>query len=912
VTLSVATTLGEARLFTVGPPFVAGRRRETYIRIGMLELSLLGLHALRGSDGQELSSLLAQPKRFALLAYLAIGGGGGYHRRDSLAAMFWPDLDQFAARRALRNTLYHLREALGDGVIIVRGDDAVSIDPGALTCDVTRLADAVSAARYEEAVDCYRGELLAGVHFANAGEAFEEWLSHERLRVTGLVMGAIRALVEREELAGNHPAAARLAQRACGLAPDDEGWLRRGMSLLERAGDTGGALRLYETYVRRLATEFHATPSAETEALATRIRRADPTPLLPRVPMRPAALPSGVSDAAPPRVAAPATDGPVEAPHGRATRVTRPTRARRAAIWVGVGAAAVVGVLALAAVMSRHARPGVARARVLIAVFDNQTGDGRLQSFGRMTQDWLTQGVLRTHLVDVVDPRAVFVQGRAATGEPVDPITLAHRTGATMVVSGSYYRTGDTLLVQAAVLDVRAGRIVRVVGPILASVRSPVAALDALRSRVMTALASAVDLRATQDLYHTDEIPPFEAYQAYVEGWDAFWHGDGRRAEALFLQAAHRDTAFAAAAIAAASAASNTGDCALIDSLTRRLEARSQPLDQVDRLSLQIAAARCGGRNEEMLRLALERADLEPRASSDQLSAAAAALWANRPRQAVAVLERIDPTVDLAWSTDTTHFAYWSDLTEALHLLGRHREELAAADRLPPGEPLSRVWLRGRALAALSRPTAALALLDSSLALPVETASDLGLAPYTDGRPQYTVTPGWVANWIARELAVHGDTVAARQAAMRAVAWYRGRPAEERSTPEERLVASWSLEMLGSYPEAERLARQLVAEDPTNVDFRGELAGLAAERADTALADSLDRWLAAQPVARVSWSASVYRARVAALLGRRDAAVARTREAIDEGAWPLWIHLDPALATLRTRPDFVALTEPRD
>ena len=75
------------------------------------------------------------------------------------------------------------------------------------------------------------------------------------------------------------------------------------------------------------------------------------------------------------------------------------------------------------------------------------------------------------------------------------------------------------------------------------------------------------------------------------------------------------------------------------------------------------------------------------------------------------------------------------------------------------------------------------------------------------------------------------------------------------------------------------MTRQLIAEDSTNVDFRGELAGLAAERGDTALADSLDRWLAAQPRSRVGWSASVYRARVAELLGRRDAAAARTREA---------------------------------
>src|SRR5512146_637845 len=111
----------------------------------MFDLTLLGLHAVRGPGGREIHSLPAQPKRFALLAYLALGEGDGYHRRDTLAAMFWPDLDQFAARRALRNTLYHLRDALGEGVIVTRGDDAVSIDPALLTCDVRMLRDAVAA-----------------------------------------------------------------------------------------------------------------------------------------------------------------------------------------------------------------------------------------------------------------------------------------------------------------------------------------------------------------------------------------------------------------------------------------------------------------------------------------------------------------------------------------------------------------------------------------------------------------------------------------------------------------------------------------------------------------------------------------------------------------------------------------------
>lgn len=772
---------------------------------------------------------------------------------------------------------------------------------------MTRLKEALDAGRFEAAVDCHRGELLTGLHVPAAGEAFEEWLSHERRQVTALVLRAMTALAEREEQANNFAAATYWAQRSCALAPDDESRLREEMALLGRAGNTGEALRLYETYARRLASEFDATPSAETAALAARIRNGSREAVPLQEPPTPPAPVLGKVEAS---EDAPMSTVSAEMPNRR-TDANRRARRARAAFWtVALGMAAVAVVLGVYAARGVRLRTHVRRTRVLVTVFDNRTGDSTLQMLGRMTQDWLAQGLIRTDLVDVVDPRATLVQDRQ--GGTIDPVELARRTGAAMVVSGSYYRTGDTLFAQAAVMDVPTAKIVRVVGPILSSVHTPIAALNELRSRVMSALTAATDLRATQNLFGIEPVPLFEAYQPYVEGWDAYWHGDSRHAEALFLQAARRDSSFTAAALAAATAAANSNDCSVVDSLSRALDARREELDRVHRLSLRIADARCRGRNDEMLQLTLERADLEPGNSSSQMSAAAAALWANRPKRALELFERVDPATDLAWSTDTTHAAYWGGVTEALHLLGRHREELATTERMPPGAPLDRAWLRGTALAALSRPTAVLALIDSSLSLPSETAGDIGLAPYTEGRPEYTFTPAWVANWISRELSVHGDTVAARQAAMRAVAWYRSRPAPERATPEERLVAAWSLEMLGAYREAEHLAEQLIAEDSTNVDFQGELAGLAAEQGDTILAESLDRWLAAQPVARVSWTASIYRARVAATLGHKDEAMARIREALEEGAWPRWLDQEPALNPLRSRPDFMALTAPRN
>ncbi|HEV7703732.1 MAG TPA: winged helix-turn-helix domain-containing protein, partial [Gemmatimonadaceae bacterium] len=104
----------------------------------MLRLRLLGSRELERTDQGDASAVFAQPKRFALLAYMACRADR-FHRRDTLLAVFWPELDAFAGRRALRNALYHLRQALGEDGFIARGDEELMIDRAKLWCDVTAL-----------------------------------------------------------------------------------------------------------------------------------------------------------------------------------------------------------------------------------------------------------------------------------------------------------------------------------------------------------------------------------------------------------------------------------------------------------------------------------------------------------------------------------------------------------------------------------------------------------------------------------------------------------------------------------------------------------------------------------------------------------------------------------------------------
>jgi DNA-binding SARP family transcriptional activator len=83
----------------------------------MIRLYTLGALDLRGADGPEIRPILAQPKRLALLAYLAVQGREAFSRRGQMIALLWPERDHEGAGAALDGGLP--RRALGDGVLLL-------------------------------------------------------------------------------------------------------------------------------------------------------------------------------------------------------------------------------------------------------------------------------------------------------------------------------------------------------------------------------------------------------------------------------------------------------------------------------------------------------------------------------------------------------------------------------------------------------------------------------------------------------------------------------------------------------------------------------------------------------------------------------------------------------------------------
>ncbi|HEY3011949.1 MAG TPA: hypothetical protein VGJ36_04320 [Gemmatimonadales bacterium] len=182
----------------------------------MIELRTLGALELTSADSAAVGSVLAQPRRAALLCYLALASRRGFHRRDTLFSLFWPEYNAEQARHALRQSVYVLRRALGAKTIVSRGDEELALAPEQIRCDVWEFEAAIDQGRPAAAVALYRGELLVGFHISDAPD-FERWLDQERSRLRERAGEAGWALAAERERDGDTAGAIEAARRADGV-----------------------------------------------------------------------------------------------------------------------------------------------------------------------------------------------------------------------------------------------------------------------------------------------------------------------------------------------------------------------------------------------------------------------------------------------------------------------------------------------------------------------------------------------------------------------------------------------------------------------------------------------------------------------------------------------------------------------
>jgi TolB-like protein len=574
--------------------------------------------------------------------------------------------------------------------------------------------------------------------------------------------------------------------------------------------------------------------------------------------------------------------------------------------WVLVlGGAATVAAFAAAV---RFAT-GIQRAtptrvdRVAVTTFDNASGDSSFSAAGRLIADYFAGAVGTIDRLAVVDRDAIIraeANARETRRQPEDAhLALARESGATLLVSGTLYSTRDSLQVQVTLVDASTGAMIRALRPLRVWRLEPTRGLDLLRDRLLGALALITDPMFGRGMLPAGEPPTLAAYLEVREGLEleaALRPLDANDAEreselSRFARAASIDTGYLQARLWLASAALRRfGGEALADSALAFVHQRAERLSTFERAVWDALRADAEG-NHELSARAWRRASG---------GGSWPARWwlanklrdANRPREALAVFDslgRLD-----------AHFL--RAVPSIRHYVGDYLGELAALRaeqaRMPSvTQTLDFQQAQFQAFAALDSVDAITRGVDAIVSLPAQGGSSVA----------YLLTR------TAWELGAHRHPEAAARLLTQAFEWCVRRTARDLRNA---AVSYDCLEVYGATghrQELEHGVREALRSNPGDLALEALVGLAAATRGDRPAAERASAAIEAR--ARLDGSRGFpewTRARIAAILGQRDAAVALLRDAFARGgtwAFRLDLHRDPAFTSLRGYPPFQQLMQ---
>jgi DNA-binding SARP family transcriptional activator len=477
-------------------------------------LSTLGSVALRDAADRDVDTLLAQPKRLALLVYLAVNGATA-HRRDSLMTLLWPEFSTDRARNALNKSIHFIRTALGKDVISSRGAGEVVLNPGRLWCDAEDFTRAIEEGRFERAVSLYRGSFLTGFFVRDAVE-FEMWVERQREHFSEQMSTALETLAKRAGEEGDLGAAIVWWRRLT----DHDSLSTRGvvglMKALEAHGERGAALLEAKRHGKLLERELEVDPDPDVAALVERLRRH------PRPAGDAAMPPDPASPTAPPP--SPTRDQGRRAPLSLSGRLLIPA-------FVGVAVSVVALVLAIRSTPELH--PGQAEASaagIPIVVLPFRVNDPGLDLYREGLVD-----LLSTSLDGIGDLRVIEAGSHEA----------AAQAGGRFVASGSLVAAGKDLRLAVELHDLERNRSL---GSVIAS--GPPDSVLTLVDRLAVGIVENVLGRQSEPgifrlpAVMTTSLP---ALRAYLVGERAYGLADFGTAIEAYEQAVREDSTFALA-----------------------------------------------------------------------------------------------------------------------------------------------------------------------------------------------------------------------------------------------------------------------------------------------------------------------------------------------------------------------------
>ncbi|CAN5372788.1 hypothetical protein BH10CHL1_BH10CHL1_39890 [soil metagenome] len=237
-----------------------------------------------------------QPVRFAtnfaraLLAYLAMEARPC--ERTTLVGLLWPDQPEASARQSLRQTLFYLRQALGDRPLteqtLMATTKPLHVQEAAIDLDVRRFQQGLAACathahadlltcpacieRLRQAADLYGGDFLHGL-VVKGSQTFEEWTLFLREQLHRQAVEVYYTLAKHAQLNGDYGQMLHYGTRQLAMEPWREEAHRQLMWALAANGQRSAALAQYRACRQALLKELGVEPEPETVALYEQIRQ---------------------------------------------------------------------------------------------------------------------------------------------------------------------------------------------------------------------------------------------------------------------------------------------------------------------------------------------------------------------------------------------------------------------------------------------------------------------------------------------------------------------------------------------------------------------------------------------------------------------------------------------------------------
>jgi tetratricopeptide (TPR) repeat protein len=543
---------------------------------------------------------------------------------------------------------------------------------------------------------------------------------------------------------------------------------------------------------------------------------------------------------------------------------------------------------------------------------ENRTGDSSLDTVGALAADAMVQRFTETAAAEVVPLADALPDLESAEPEKdqrrgqANVLQVARQRGAGFLVSGAYYLDGDTLRLQARLVDVSTGDLIHAFQPVGATKDAVADGIDSFADRVLAGVAAHV----TDYQFDIAVMRPpstYETYLAYHQGNELFGP-DWPEAIVQFRRALRIDQDFHLARFELVWSHINIDDYEGARNEHSVLEKNLDWMTPYERAYVWYQRAFLKWDRSDSLRALRRMQELAPQIPWHRSDIAMRALELNRPREAVEALAHVigDPFLAIGDSRQ------WPlrMMTSAQHMLGDHERELEYAELgLKHSPDLAHFfYAKARALAAMGRTELVDDVVDEFLRVQTRGGSAGGLMSET-----------------ASEFRAHGHHEAADQMAARSVRWYEThRSSLQRESgsfatelwmigyPDENKSLANSLWIVGRRREIEDLVVWPMDSGPSEYKWAGWRGVIAAIKGDDDLARQIFDGLPVSDNPRaVAWG-RYWQACIAAHLGQKDRAVEFLAEAFSKGfPFSVRLHSSMDLEPLWDYPPFQELIEPK-